>query len=83
MIDDLWWPEEETHHIQNRDKRYPGATNVQPEWTFEAASDPHVIVRNPDPKSQMGAIRMIGYSHTAGFVLTIIVDSVDHAGLTA
>jgi hypothetical protein len=28
-------------------------------------------------------IRLIGYSASAGFVLTVIIDPVDHAGVTA
>jgi hypothetical protein len=35
------------------------------------------------PKSRIGAIRLIGYSPTAGFVLTVIMDAVDQAGITA
>ena len=31
----------------------------------------------------MRAIRLIGYSPTAGFVLTVIIDAVDAAGITA
>jgi hypothetical protein len=33
--------------------------------------------------STTGAIRLIGYSPTAGFVITVIVDPVDWAGVTA
>jgi hypothetical protein len=50
---------------------------------LEAAADPRRIVHNPDPKSRIGAIRLIGYSSSAGFVLTVIVDSADFAGITA
>jgi len=42
-----------------------------------------IIVRDPDPKSRIGAIRLIGYSPSAGFVLTVIVDPIDWAGITA
>ncbi|WP_239336622.1 hypothetical protein [Frankia sp. CiP3] len=45
--------------------------------------DPRWIVRGHDPKSALGAIRLIGYSPSAGFVLTVVVDSVDNAGITA
>ncbi|MCK9899356.1 hypothetical protein MXD63_04595 [Frankia sp. Cpl3] len=31
----------------------------------------------------MGAARLIGYSRSAGFVLTVIVDPIDEAGITA
>lgn len=55
----------------------------QPIWTQEAAADPRRVVRNPDPKSRIGAIRVIGYSPAAGFVLTVIMDAFDQAGITA
>lgn len=80
---DPWWPDEEAEHIRSRSERYPGATDLQPEWTTEAARDPYALVRDPDPKSRTGAIRLIGYSHTAGFVITVIIDQVDGAGITA
>ncbi|CAI7980170.1 hypothetical protein FRAHR75_750032 [Frankia sp. Hr75.2] len=31
----------------------------------------------------MGSARLIGYSRSAGFVLTVIVDPIDEAGITA
>ncbi|MGH3772939.1 MAG: hypothetical protein ACRDRW_16360 [Pseudonocardiaceae bacterium] len=79
----LWWDDEDADCIRHRSERYPGALNIEPEWTWEAAADPRVIVRDPDPKSHTGAIRLIGYSPGAGFVLMVIVDSVDWAGITA
>jgi len=67
----------------NRSTRYPGAFDVEPAWTREAESDTHRIVREPDPKSRVNYTRLIGYSHTAGCVLTVIVDPHDHSGVTA
>lgn len=52
-------------------------------WTLEAAADPRRITRDPDPKSHWGDIRVIGYSPAAGFVITVIVDHVDHSGINA
>lgn len=52
-------------------------------WTLEAAADPRRIVRDPDPKSRTGAVRIIGYSSGAGFVITIIATGTTHAGATA
>lgn len=66
--------EEDADYIRRRSDRYPGALNIEPEWTLEAAADPRSIVRDPDPKSRIGAIRLIGYSPSAGFVLTVIID---------
>jgi len=50
---------------------------------LEAAADPHRLVRDPDPNSRAGYIRLVGYSPSAGFVLTVIVDPVDNSGVTA
>lgn len=83
MPGDLWWRTEDADHIRHRSDRYPGATNIEPEWTLEAARDRNRIVRDPDPKSRTGAVRIIGYSKTAGFVMTIIATGTDHAGVTA
>lgn len=83
MVDDLWWRPEDADHIRHRDERYPGATNIDPDWTMEAAGDRHRIVRDPDPKSSSGAVRIVGYSASAGFVITVIATGSDHAGVTA
>lgn len=82
-MDDLWWRDEDADYIRRRSERYPGASDIEPEWALEAARDPRRIVRDPDPKSRRGAIRIIGYSSTAGFVITVIVTPSDHAGVTA
>ncbi|MGQ0776665.1 MAG: hypothetical protein ACT4NY_19930 [Pseudonocardiales bacterium] len=83
VVDDLWWRDVDAEYIRRRADRYPGATNIEPEWTLEAAADPRRIVRDPDPKSRSGAIRIIGYSPSAGFVVTVIATGVTHAGATA
>jgi hypothetical protein len=79
----LWWEDEDATHIRCRSERYPGAIDVEPDWTLEAADDPRRIVRDPDPVSRTAAVRLIGYSPTAGFVITVIIDPVDWAGVTA
>src|SRR3982074_1280749 len=83
MVEGLWWDDEDVQYIRRRSDRYPGATNTEPEWPLGEAPDQGRIVRDPDPKSQTGAIRLIGYSPSAGFVLTVIIDPVDKAGITA
>jgi hypothetical protein len=83
MVDDLWWRDEDADYIRRRGERYPGASGIEPEWTFEAASDPWRVVRDPDPKSHRAAIRIIGYSPSAGFVITVIATPSAHAGVTA
>lgn len=83
MIGDLWWRDEDADYIWRRSDRYPGATNIDPDWTLEAASDPRRIVNDPDPKSRTGAVRIIGFSRSAGFVVTVIATGGTHAGVTA
>lgn len=83
MVDDLWWRDVDAKYIRHRADRYPGATNIEPGWTLEAAADARRIVRNPDPKSRSGAIRIIGYSPSAGFAITVIATGGAHAGVTA
>jgi hypothetical protein len=83
MPEKLWWDDADAEYIRARSDRYPGATNIDPIWTLEAAADPRRIVRDPDPKSRIGAIRLIGYSAAAGFVVTVVIDPVDRAGITA
>ncbi|SDC64441.1 hypothetical protein [Actinokineospora iranica] len=83
-MEDLWWSDEQAEYIRLRDQRYPGAQNIEPGWTVEAAQDPRRVVRDPDPKSRnRQAMRIIGYSHTAGCVLTVICTRDEHAGVTA
>src|SRR3981189_1741946 len=83
MVEGLWWDEEDVQYIRRRSDRHPGATNIEPEWTMEAAADQRRIVRDPDPKSQTGAIRLIGYPPSAGFVPPVIMDPVGKADITA
>lgn len=80
---DLWWREQDAEYLRTRGQRYAGAIGIEPEWTLEAAADPQRIVRDPDPNSRSGAIRIIGYSSSAGFVITVIATQSDHAGATA
>ncbi len=79
----MWWDDEDAAHIRTRSARYPGADDIEPDWTVEAADDPHRVVRDPDPKSRAEYIRIIGSSPSAGFVLTVIVAPEDWSGVTA
>jgi len=83
VVHGLWWREQDAEYIRRRSVRYPGAIGIEPEWTVEAAADPRRIVRDPDPKSRSSAIRVIGYSPGADFVITVIATRSDHAGVTA
>ncbi|MGQ0629409.1 MAG: hypothetical protein ACT4P1_00045 [Sporichthyaceae bacterium] len=83
MASGLWWDEEDADHIRSRSLRYPGADDIEPGWTLEAAADPKAVVREPDPRSGAGYTRIIGFSAGYGFVLTVIIDPADQSGVTA
>jgi hypothetical protein len=83
VADSLWWDSEDAEHIRTRSARYPGAVDLEPAWTLEAAADPDCLVREPDPKSRAGYTRVIGHSPSARAVLTVIVDPFDGSGVTA
>jgi len=83
VLGELWWDDEDADHIRTRSIRYPGADDIEPGWTVEVADDPHRVVRDPDPRSRAGYVRIIGMSPAAGFVLTVIVDPEDWSGVTA
>jgi hypothetical protein len=68
----LWWAEEDADYIRSRSARYPGAVDLQPEWTQEAMADEHLVELSPYPASQVGASGFIGYSPTARRVLVAI-----------
>jgi len=73
----------EAEHILNRSSRYSGATNIDLGWTLEVAADPYQVVRAPDLKSRAGYTRLIGYSPTAKFAITVIIDPATGTGVTA
>ena len=75
--------DEDADYIRRRSDRYPGTTDLDVDWTLEAAADPRRVVHDPDPKSRSRAVRIIGYSSSAGFVITIIATGTTHAGVTA
>jgi hypothetical protein len=69
----ITWTETAATHIRTRSRRYAGAVDIQPEWTTEAVNDPEASWFEPDPKSECGlGIRIVGYSVSAGFVITVI-----------
>jgi hypothetical protein len=60
-------------HMETRWARHPGDTNIKLDWAKEAFNDKHALVQSPDPASKSGQTeRKIGYSNTAGFLITII-----------
>lgn len=47
---------------------------IEPRWASEAVHDEHAVWLVPDPASRSGhAVRVIGYSVSAGAVLTVIL----------
>lgn len=71
------------HHLR-RSERHLGDTDIEPLWADEAFADPDGVVFSPDPASKSGASdKMIGYSPSAGMVITVIYLRDGHRGLTA
>jgi hypothetical protein len=71
------WTGARAAHIGSRSQRYPDAVDIEVGWVEEAVADPRAMVTDPDPRSQTGAVRIVGYSPAAGFVLTVIALPVD------
>lgn len=69
---ELLWSDEDAQYIRSRSSRYPGAIDIDPEWTQEAADDEHCIELKPYPRSRVGAADDIGYSRSANQVLVVI-----------
>lgn len=60
-------------YIATRSARHPGDTDIAPAWANEAYADEARVVFDPDYASKTGrSVRTIGYSPTAGFVITVI-----------
>jgi hypothetical protein len=67
------WDDEAAAHIRTRSDRYPGDTDIDPDWTVEAVNDPQRIVDEPDPKSRhLNSVRTTGYSQAAQMVITVV-----------
>jgi len=79
------WTASRAEHITTRSDRYPDATDIDVEWAQEAVADARAVVSDPDPHSKTGAVRIVGYSPTAGFVITVIALPIDSElwGVTA
>ncbi|MFJ3406497.1 hypothetical protein [Promicromonospora sp. NPDC090134] len=54
-------------------KESAGETNIEPEWADEAFTDPAAVFFSPDPAAKKGlSDRTIGWSETAGILITVI-----------
>jgi hypothetical protein len=69
---ELWWAEEDADYIRSRSARYPGAVDLEPEWTQEVMADEHLVELSPYPALRVGASGFIGWSTSAGRVLVVI-----------
>jgi hypothetical protein len=66
------WDAVAAEHIRTRSIRYPGAVDIDPAWTSEVVADPDRLVDDPDPRSaHVNSVRVVGYSPTAGMVITV------------
>lgn len=71
------WTEACADYARTRSSRYRAAMDIAVEWADEAVADVSALVFDPDPRSRMGGVRIIGYSPSAGFVITVIADKID------
>lgn len=79
------WTKARAEHMATRSDRYPDATDIEVQWTQEAVADARAVISDPDPRSRTGAVRIVGYSPAAGFVITVITRRLDDGlwGVTA
>jgi hypothetical protein len=74
---ELRWSPLLAAHIADRSGRYPGGFDIEVGWTVEAAADPSALVIDPDPRSNVDGVRVVGYSAGAQRVLTIVAVRID------
>lgn len=70
----VWWDPERVVHIATPPERYPCSVSIPVEWAEDATDDPVAIVSDPDPRSGPPIVRIVGYSSTAGFVITVVCE---------
>jgi hypothetical protein len=66
------WDQQDAEYISTRSQRYPGALDLEADWTQEVLEDERMVVLDPYPNSRVGASGYIGYSASAGRVLVVI-----------
>lgn len=69
---DIAWAEEDAGYIASRSKRYPGALDIEVEWTREVLADPRLVAIVPYPRSRVGASGFVGWSPDASRVLRVL-----------
>jgi hypothetical protein len=79
------WSDAAAQHLA-RSQRYPGAVDIEVDWTVEAVNDIDAVQVDPYWTSRVNALAVIGYSAGAGAVLVVLayrdVDGDVH-GMTA
>ena len=68
----IFWADEDAQYIRTRSRRYPGALDIEPDWTREVLADVNVVELEPYPGSRVGASGFVGYSPSARRVLVVI-----------
>lgn len=66
------WDAEDVTYIRTRSARYPGAMDIEPDWTREVLTDARLVEITPYPASRMRASAFIGWSLSAQRVLLVV-----------
>ena len=66
------WTEEDANYIATRSRRYPGAPDIDVEWTREVLAYSRLVAVVPYPRSRMGAAAFVGWSPSARRVLLVL-----------
>ncbi|MDQ3464080.1 MAG: hypothetical protein M3500_05120 [Actinomycetota bacterium] len=80
---DIAWAEEDAEYIASQSKRYPGALDIEVEWTREVLADARLVAIVPYPRSRVGASGFVGWSPGAGRVLLVSPIKISTAIFTA
>lgn len=65
------WSDPATRHLA-RSRRYPGAVDIEVDWTVEAVDDRDAVQVDPYWTSRVNALAIIGYSAGAGVVRVVL-----------
>lgn len=68
---ELGWSDAAAQHLA-RSQRYPGAVDIEVDWTVEAVNDVDAVQVDPYWTSRVDALAIIGYSTAAGAVLVVL-----------
>jgi hypothetical protein len=61
----FYWDDADAAYISSRSSRYPGALDIDPDWTQEVLEDERLGVLDPYPASRIGASGFIARSASA------------------